>query len=62
MSQAGVCCIYYCFLGKRRSSSIRTSSSFVAIILFMGQDFVLDKSVQRDEMAMTDGYVPDKSV
>lgn len=35
MSQAGFCCYYYCFLGKRRNWSIRTSSSFVAIILFL---------------------------
>ena len=33
------CCIYYCFLGKRRSWSIRTSSSFVAIIPVYGARF-----------------------
>ena len=39
MSQAGFCCFNYCFLGKRRSWSIRTSLSFVAIIPVYGARF-----------------------
>ena len=39
MSQAGFCCFHYCFLGKRGSWSIRTSSSFVVIIPVYGARF-----------------------